>query len=230
MVVSSGEVVENGLDVIGSKGLVYESGTAIGTIGVEGVAGRMAVTRRRHTRLRGCNSSEVISMGIVGVGGGSVGVAGRAGEEGTARSRDGNASLAGDGPPSIMGFGGVTSQHTVVSHHHVCLFVHVASHSACHFSKNSSESSSTSSPSWCSDASCSAAALSLMNSPRLPLRLARNGVTDDVDAARDGRGERDVDVGSDESLLRRGGRERRALRRRMRAIRSDSSSSESSPW
>jgi hypothetical protein len=125
---------------------------------------------------------------------------------------------------------GATSQATVGSHHQVC-FVHDDSHSACQTKKYSSESSSTSSFASSSSAACSAinASFSLMNSPRLPLRRARKGVIDEAEAARDGGGEREVDVVSAESLLRRPGlSERRALRRRIRDMRSDSSSYESS--
>ena len=80
MGVSSGEVVEKGLDVMGSRGLVYERGseTAIGTMAEEGVAGWIWV-RRRNTRLRAgsISASPVGSKNvIVGVGGMSVGVAG----------------------------------------------------------------------------------------------------------------------------------------------------------
>lgn len=264
MGVSSGEAArgEKGLEVIGSKGLVYESGseTAIGTIAEAGVAACVCVARRRITRLRegSASASPEVSEGVMGVMGVMVGVgvmagkgvivgvggmvsvvgvggrvAGRTwGEEGTARSKEGNASLAGEGPPSIIGFGAIS--HVIAgSHHHFSLFAHEVSHSACHCKKCSSDSSSPSAPSSSSSfsaAACRAAAsFSLMNSPRLPRLRALKGVIDDEEAAREGAGDREVEVGTAESLLRRPGRsERRALRRRMRSIRSDSSSYESS--
>lgn len=80
--VNSGDVVEKGLDVMASKGLVYESGseTAMGIIAAEGVAGWCCAVRRKNTKLRAGNTSaspiESIEDPKVGVDGMSVGVAG----------------------------------------------------------------------------------------------------------------------------------------------------------